>query len=117
MDKNILKNQKKARRVGRVRKKVSGSLAMPRMNVSRTNKGMYIQLIDDATGKTLVSVHSKEIKTKAKKIAVSLELGKLIAKKASEKKIEKVVFDRGGNKYHGRIKSAAEGAREGGLKF
>jgi large subunit ribosomal protein L18 len=78
---------------------------------------MYLQLINDEKKETLASADSKEVKEKGKRVNVSFELGKLIAKKAREKKIEKVVFDRGGYKYHGRIKAAAEGAREGGLIF
>ena len=78
---------------------------------------MYLQLIDDNEGKTLGSVGGKEVKSDSKKVEVAFELGKALAKKAQETKIKKVVFDRGGNKYHGRVKSLAEAAREGGLKF
>ena len=89
---------------------------------------MYLQLIDDEKSKTLVSAHNREVQKKKsssakdmedkdKKVAISFELGKLIAKKALDKKIKKVVFDRGGYKYHGRIKAVADGAREGGLSF
>ncbi len=78
---------------------------------------MYLQLINDEQSVTLVSAASKEIKKKDAKKAVSFELGKLIAKKALEKSITRAVFDRGGYKYHGRVAKAAEGAREGGLKF
>ncbi len=117
MDRQKLKQQKKARRQVRIRAKVKGTQAAPRLSVFRSNKGMYLQLIDDVSGVTLASVHSGEVKSKDKKVVISAELGKLIAKKALEKKIEKVVFDRGGNRYHGRIKAVADGAREGGLKF
>lgn len=117
MDKNILKQQKRERRIGRIRAKVVGTALKPRLSVFRSNAGMFVQLINDDLGKTIVSASSKEIKVKDKKVAISLALGKLIAKKALEKKIEKVVFDRGGNRYHGRIKAVADGAREGGLKL
>jgi len=112
-----VKQAKKARRKGRVRAKVSGTSKAPRLSVSRSNTGMYLQIIDDTKGVTLISAHSREVKAKGKKTAISMELGKLIAKKALAKKIAKVIFDRGGNKYHGRVKMAADGAREGGLKF
>ena len=116
MNSQKIKQVKRIRRKARVRVKISGSAERPRLSVFRSNKGMYLQLIDDQAGKTLVSAHSQELK-KDKKIIVSFELGKLIAQKAKEKKIETVVFDRSGYKYHGRIKSVADGAREGGLKF
>ena len=117
MDINIAKQLKKVRRRGRIRAKISGTVAMPRLSVFRSNKGMYLQLIDDETGKTLVSAHSSEIKKKDKKVVVSSALGKLIAEKAIAKKITTVVFDRSGNRYAGRIKAVADGAREGGLIF
>jgi large subunit ribosomal protein L18 len=79
---------------------------------------MFLQLIDDQAGKTIASVHSREVKTDSKDAcATEFELGKMIAEKAKKAKIETVVFDRGGCLYHGRVKAAAEGAREGGLKF
>ena len=138
MDKQKVKQYQRSRRRGRVRAKVSGTNKCPRLSVFRSNKGMYLQLIDDEKNKTLVSVHDKEAQKKkdkpavastsakaivdkkamaGKKVAVSFELGKLIAKKALDKKIKKVIFDRGGYKYHGRVKSVADGAREGGLRF
>lgn len=117
MDINKLKQEQKSRRQGRIRAKVSGTAETPRLSVFRSNTGMFLQIIDDTKGVTLVSAHSKEVKIKGKKVAISFELGKLIAKKALDKKIAKVVFDRGGNKYHGRVKMAADGAREGGLIF
>ena len=112
----------------KIRAKVKGTPEVPRMAVFRSNAHIYVQLIDDANGKTLLSVSDKELKSsKAKaskdknengrRIAVAKEVGLLAAEKAKKSKIEKVVFDRGGFKYHGRIKSVAEGAREGGLKF
>ncbi|NCN99914.1 50S ribosomal protein L18 [Candidatus Falkowbacteria bacterium] len=126
MDKNKEKNVKQARRHARVRAKIQGSAVCPRLSVYRSNKGMFLQLIDDVSGKTLASAGLKEVKitdsdkksdTPTGKQAVSKELGKLIAKKGLDKKISKVVFDRSSYKYHGRVKAAAEGAREGGLKF
>ena len=117
MSKQKSKLLQKERRRGRVRAKISGESTKPRLSVFRSNRGLYLQLIDDTTGKTLISAHSLEIKSKDKKQAIAFELGKLLAKKAQEKKIETVVFDRSGYKYHGRVKAVADGAREGGLKF
>ncbi|MDI3496336.1 MAG: large subunit ribosomal protein [Patescibacteria group bacterium] len=117
MDKNKFQNEQAARRHGRVRVKISGTAKRPRLSVFRSNRGMYLQLIDDNEGKTLVSAASREIKEKGKKIELSFKLGKLIAEKAKKQKIEAVVFDRGSYKYHGRVKAVADGAREGGLKF
>jgi len=117
MDKNKEKKQRQARRHGRVRAKVSGTAACPRLSVFRSNRGMFLQLIDDEAGKTLVSATSVEVKAKGKKVEISKELGKLIAEKAKAKKISAVVFDRGSYKYHGRVQAVAVGAREGGLEF
>jgi len=117
MDKITAKNLRQERRHGRVRAKVTGTAERPRLSVFRSNKGMFLQLIDDENGSTLASAALKEIKVSAKKIEISKALGKLIAEKANTKKISKVVFDRGFYKYHGRVKAAAEGAREGGLEF
>ncbi len=92
---------------------------VPRLSVAKTNKHIYLQIIDDSKGYTLVSANDGEIKKvkDKKRIDVAKELGVLIAKKASDKKIEGIVFDRGRFAYHGIVKSIAEGAREGGLKF
>ena len=117
MDINKIKQNKRLRRKGRVRAKVYGTAQCPRLSVFRSNRGIYAQIINDDIGKTLAAVGAGEIKTKGKKIAVSLELGKLLAAKATAKGISRVVFDRNGYKYHGRIKALAEGAREGGLQF
>ena len=120
------KNKSSLRQVRhiRVRKVLIGSAAEPRLSVFRSLKGMVAQLIDDNSGKTLCYVDSKEVKpaaAKAKagegKVAVSFALGKLLAEKAKAKKISKVKFDRGGYRYHGRVKALADGAREGGLVF
>lgn len=112
-----LKRIKKGRRHQRVRAKISGKAKRPRLSVFRANRHIYAQVIDDEAGKTLVSASSGEVKVKGKKSEAALEVGKLIAKKALEKKISAVVFDRGGFAFHGRVKSLAEGAREAGLKF
>jgi large subunit ribosomal protein L18 len=117
MDKNKAKNQKNIRRHARVRSTISGTEARPRLSVFRSNRGMFLQLIDDLNGKTLASASTIELKTKAKKIDLGKELGLLIAKKGQALKITKVVFDRSSYKYHGRVKAVAEGAREGGLEF
>lgn len=117
MDKNKAKVQKNARRHAKVRSIISGTIERPRLSVFRSNRGMFIQLVDDLTGKTLASASSLEIKTKAAKIDLAKELGLLIAKKAKDLKISQVVFDRSSYKYHGRVKALADGAREGGLDF
>lgn len=101
-----------------MRAKISGTAKIPRLCVFRSSKHIYAQLIDDEKSKTLISTSDLEIKkAKDKKINLASKVGKLIAKKAIEKKITKVVFDRGGYKYHGRVRALAEGAREGGLSF
>jgi large subunit ribosomal protein L18 len=102
----------------RVRAKVKGVITRPRLSVFRSLKGMFLQLVDDATGQTLASVGHRELKEgKRTKTEQAKELGLLLAEKAKIKKIEQVVFDRGGYKYHGRVKAVADGAREGGLVF
>jgi large subunit ribosomal protein L18 len=104
----------------RIRKKISGTNETPRMSIFRSNKGIYAQLIDDQANKTLIAVSSvKEISTDKKitKIEQAKLVGKLVAQKAIEKGISTVVFDRNGYLYHGRVKSLADAAREGGLKF
>ena len=112
-----IKLAKQMRRKARVRAKIFGTAKRPRLSVFRSLKGMNVQLIDDEKQKTLVSANSRELKSKAKKIEQAAELGKLVAKKAGDKKIKECVFDKGGYKYHGRVKALAEGAREGGMKF
>ena len=112
-------NQARRRRHARVRGKVSGTAERPRLNVYRSLNHIYAQVIDDVSGATLAAAGSNEKdfgmsggnKTAAKKV------GELIAKRAADKGITEVVFDRGGYIYHGRVKELAEGAREGGLKF
>ncbi len=107
------------RRHLRVRRKVSGTAECPRLCVYRSNQNLYVQIIDDVKQVTLVSASTldKEIKTKHANKEAAKEVGKLIAKRALEKNIETVVFDRGGYIYHGVVKELAEAAREGGLKF
>lgn len=110
------------RRHLRLRNKISGTAERPRLNVFRSLQHIYAQLVDDVTGTTLVSANTldKEIKEKfpyGGNVAAAEEVGKLIAKRALEKGIDTVVFDRGGYIYHGRVKALADGAREGGLKF
>ncbi len=104
----------------RIRKKISGSAARPRLSVFRSNSDIYVQLIDDVNGLTLSSASSRDKDIAAQKVTKS-EKGKLvgqsIAVKAKDLGIETVVFDRGGSLYHGRIKAVADGAREGGLNF
>ena len=103
----------------RIRKKVFGTTSIPRLSVFRSNKQIYAQIIDDITGKTLASSGSlkNEAAQKVNKVAQAEMVGKLIAEKAKESGVEKVVFDRNGYLYHGRIKSLAESARKEGLKF
>ena len=117
MDINKIKQAKRIRRKGRVRAKVSGTAECPRLTVFRSNRGIYAQIINDEIGKTIVSVSANEAKVEGNKTVVSLALGKLIAEKAVAKGLNRVVFDRNGYKYHGRVKALAEGARLGGLKF
>lgn len=123
------KEEKRARRAARVRAKVIGSAERPRLSVFRSNRHIGVQLIDDAAGRTLVSVLDREIvvatpdpkkKSEAKgqsKVLVSELVGKLLADKAQAKKITQAVFDRAGHRFTGRIKAVAQGARDGGLKF
>jgi large subunit ribosomal protein L18 len=110
-------NEKRIRRHKRVRSKIIGSTEKPRLCVFRSNSHIYGQLIDDSTGSTIVAASDMELKKKDAKTSLSKEVGILLAKKAMEKKISEIVFDRGGYKYHGRVKALAEGAREAGLKF
>ncbi len=117
MDKNKIKNELQDRRHGRVRAKINGSAVRPRLSVFRSNRGMFLQLINDEANQTLVSARIQEISTVGKKAEKSFELGKLLAEKAKAKNISAVVFDRGCYKYHGRVKAVADGAREGGLQF
>ena len=109
----------RTRRHIRVRTKISGTAECPRLCMYRSNTGIYAQIIDDVKGTTLVSASTldKEIKTKHANIETAKEVGALIAKRAKDKKITNVVFDRSGYQYHGVVKALAESAREGGLEF
>lgn len=115
----IDRKAEKDRRHKRVRTKISGTAECPRLAVNRSNKNIRVQIIDDVKGVTLVSVSTldKEIKTKKANIEAATEVGTAVAKKAKAKKIDTVVFDRGGYIYHGVVKAVAEAAREAGLKF
>jgi large subunit ribosomal protein L18 len=119
MVKKTDRKMERTRRHIRVRRKISGTAERPRLCVYRSNTNLYVQIIDDVAGNTLVSASTldKEIKTKHANKEAAKELGNLIAKKALGKKIDTVVFDRGGYIYHGVVKELAEAAREGGLKF
>ena len=111
---------KRHRRHLRLRKRVTGTQERPRLVVFRSLKHIYAQVIDDVSGTTLAAANDLSTELKADdegKISRSTEVGKLVAKLAKEKGIERVVFDRGGLKYHGRIKAVAEGAREEGLEL
>ena len=131
-----IKKEKRIRRQARVRAKLLGDQKRPRFSVFRSDKHISAQLINDVTGKTLVAVSDfalgkktvgknkrvvpaspKDLGERTNKVAIAYEVGKIIAEKAKKMGIESVIFDRGGFAYHGRIKAAAEGAREGGLKF
>jgi large subunit ribosomal protein L18 len=103
----------------RVRKKIKGTAERPRLNVYRSNRYIYVQLIDDVSATTLASASSYEkgVDQSGSKIERGKRVGALIAERAKAKGVESVVFDRGGYLYHGRVKALADGAREGGLKF
>ena len=106
------------RRHRRIRGSVVGSAERPRLAVSRSNKRIYAQIIDDDRGHTLAAAGSHEVVLRdLAKGPAAAEVGKLLAERAKQAGIERVVFDRGGYKYHGRVKSLADGAREGGLEF
>ncbi len=119
MVKKTDRKMERARRHARVRRKISGTAERPRLCVYRSNTNLYVQIIDDVAEKTLVAASTldKEIKTKYANKEAAKELGALVAKKAADKKITTVVFDRGGYIYHGVVKELAEAAREGGLVF
>ena len=110
----------RSRRHIRVRKKVSGSAERPRLVVTRSSRHVFVQVVDDYAGHTLASASSMEGDLRASqedKTAKAREVGRLVASRAKDAGVETVVFDRGGNRYHGRIAALAEGAREGGLAF
>jgi large subunit ribosomal protein L18 len=117
MNKQKAKQIRKIRRHLRIRSKVKGTSEKPRLSVFRSNNGMFLQLIDDERGLTLVSSGTYGLKEKGNKSELAALAGKDLAAKALEKNISKVVFDKGPYKFHGRVKAAADGARESGLKF
>ena len=115
---SVSERKKRIRR--RIRKVSSGTAERPRLSVFRSNSEIYAQVIDDTQGTTLVAVSSRDkdlAKEKGTKTEVAKIVGKAIAEKCKKAGIDKVAFDRGGNLYHGRVKSLAEGAREAGLNF
>ncbi len=118
-DQQKVKNNLKKFRKRRVRAKAFGRADLPRFNVFRSLKHISVQLIDDEAGRTLVSASDKELKTPKglKRVEIAFKVGQLVAAKATEAGIKRIVFDRAGYKYHGRVKAVAEGARQGGLKF
>ena len=114
----ITKNDVRQRVHKRIRAKLSGTAERPRLNVYRSLNHIYAQLIDDMDGKTVVSASTREAKIRTGgNVAAAKEIGKKLAEKAKAKGVTKVVFDRGGYLYHGRIKALADAAREAGLKF
>jgi large subunit ribosomal protein L18 len=112
----LKKVQARIQRHARVRKKVSGTAARPRLAVFRSNKHIYGQLIDDLSGATLVAASTLEAKASGHKTDAAKAVGALLGQKAVAAGITEAVFDRGGNRYHGRVASLADGAREAGLK-
>ena len=120
MIKKESRNEARLARHERVRKNLSGTASVPRLNVFRSNGNIFAQIIDDEAGNTLVSASSidKDLKLKnGGNVEASKEVGKLLASRAKKQKITKVVFDRGGYLYHGRVQALAEAARENGLEF
>lgn len=117
MIKKPSKNSRRQRRHKRIRNHVVGTEGAPRLNVFRSNKYIYAQIIDDVNGHTLASASSVNVDGDLSKIEQAAEVGRLIAEAAKEKNVEAVVFDRGGYQYHGRVKALAEAVRENGLKF
>ena len=114
--KSLTKNEKRQRRHRRVRAKIKGTAVRPRLSVFKSNKEIYAQLIDDATSQTLANASSRDIKGKSM-MEKAKAVGESIAKIAKTKKIDKVVFDRGGYVYTGKVKVLADSARAGGLEF
>jgi large subunit ribosomal protein L18 len=115
----LTKPQARLRRHKRVRGKVAGTAERPRLVVTRSNRGIVAQLVDDSTGRTVASASWLQVAKsfKGNKTAQAAEVGKLLAQKAKAAKLDSAVFDRGGYLYHGRVKALADAAREGGLKF
>ena len=114
----LTESQARLKRRRRVRAKVTGTAERPRISVFRSNRGVFVQLIDDASGRTLAAVNWTEDELKSlKRMEQASKAGQLLAERAKAAGVETAVFDRGGYQYHGRVKALAEGAREGGLIF
>jgi large subunit ribosomal protein L18 len=117
MDSITHKRTLAARRAKRTRARIHGTSEAPRLSVKRSLKHIYAQLIDDTKGVTIASASDKDVKAEGKKTEIAQAVGKIVAERAKAKGIERVVFDRGSSRYHGRVAALAEGAREGGLQF
>ena len=119
MKRLIMKNARRTRRKLHVRKRISGTTERPRISVFKSNRHLYVQVVDDLEGKTLVSASSRDGDTKGLKptVADGAKLGEALGKKMKEKKITRAVFDRNGNLYHGVVKAVADGARKAGIEF
>ena len=114
----LTKPQRRLRRRRRVRARVTGTASRPRLSVYRSNRGVFAQLVDDEAGRTLASVQWTEADLRSlKPMEQATQAGKLLAERAKASGVDTAVFDRGGYKFHGRVKALAEGAREGGLSF
>jgi large subunit ribosomal protein L18 len=113
----LQKRAHREKRRRRVRRKISGTPERPRLSVYRSNTHIYAQLVDDERGHTIAAADSREVGEAENRKEAARKVGELVARRAADAGVEEVVFDRGGNKYHGRIAALAEGAREGGLKL
>lgn len=116
-DHNKVKQAKYLRRQIRTRAKMSGTAKKPRLTVFRSLSHIYAQAIDDAKGVTIVAASDQELTVKSKKMEQALALGEILGQKLADKKISEIIFDRGAYKYHGRVKSLADGLRKAGIKF
>ena len=116
-DRNKIKQQAKQRRQRRVRARISGTKDRPRLRATKSLKYVYLQLIDDEAGRTIIGLHSKKLKVKGIRSEMAFRAGEELAKQAVKQGIKRCVFDRGGHLYHGVVAKAAEGARAGGLEF
>ena len=114
VEKKRLHREKRRRRV---RRKITGTAGRPRLSVYRSNVHIYAQLVDDYAGHTLAAADSREVGKAENRMEAARKVGELVAKRAADAGIQEVVFDRGGNKYHGRVAALAEGARSGGLRL
>ncbi len=111
-----IKKEKRVRRHGKIRSTISGTAELPRLSVFKSNKHISVQLIDDVSGVTIASSHSRDVKGKGM-TEKAFKVGEAVAEKALGKKISKIVFDRGGFRYTGNVQALADGARKGGLQF